>query len=1395
MKMADEKRKTLQRGTKRKLGLFCLFLFSFTYLSVVYSQSADELAFTNISVKDGLSQGTVHSIYQDGKGFMWFGTGDGLNRYDGYGFRTFKHIKGDSASISNNIINCITEDKQGNLWIGTTDGLNFYNPDSESFTTYRHIQGNAKSLSNNYIKSLLIDDEGILWVGTDMYLNRFDRVMGEFESFDFDGKLADSRIFDIHKDVYGDIWLATRNSGLIRFNPKTSGYVQYLYSPDDKHSISSDHVYVIFEDSGDQLWFGTWEHGVNSYDRGRDRFNRIPVNKDGSGLNNNQIRCISENEDRNLWIGTFEGLNIYDPDKGTFEYCLRHNNVPGSLSYNTINFIFRDRSGSTWLATNGGGIDMYNPLLKQFNLIDPKRLANHDYGFIGPLVEHEGKIWIGTEGGGLGCYNSETRKYTYFDLYNPERGALNSNTIKALCMDRDNFLWIGTYAGGIQKFDTRNNRFETYYDSFDGLDNNIVNDIYEDSNGNIWVGSNTVEGVHFKEFGSNRFTAGFEMQIDSGRVDFPWIRTILEPNTNEIWFGSIYYGIFIYKDGKTTRHISTANSGLSSDYISTFMEDSKEQMWIGTYGGGVNLYDPAKGVIRAFTTTDGLLNDNICSIIEDDYGTVWISTVAGISRFNAKDSTFTNYSFNKSSFPIETLNLKSGLLASDGQIYFGGSNGIVHFHPQNIVSNRYIPPVIITRLSLNNKPVLRGDDTGILRTSVTETPGITLKYDQTNTVSVEFAALNYIFPENNQYMFFLEGYESDWNKPVFQRQVTYTNLPAGKYVLKVKASNNSGVWNDEIVHFSIHVLPPPWKTWWAYTLYILFFTGFVYAVVYYFISRIRLQNDIRVKLIEKQTMEQAHQSRLNMFTNFSHELRTPLTLILNPLKSVLSDISFSAPQREPLQMAYKNANRMLLLVNQLLDLRKQDAGKMQLKVKESDMVKFIREITILFRELAGSRSIGLELHTTDDRIPAWFDSFLLEKVFYNLLSNAIKNTPDGGDILIHIQLVHEIEDKLRKELLAKVPDSPLYLEITVSDTGKGIPEGDLENVFAPFFQVDEQDMQGTYGTGLGLHITKSIIQQHHGFIRAENRTEGGACFRIILPVNKDLFTEAQIDSGSADYTVDMPLPEEGTHKEQSGLSVPAAHNTPIVLVVDDNTDIRHFMKTQLQEFYEVYEAENGETGWELAEKIIPDIVISDIMMPVMDGLELCARIKKHVKTSHIPVILLTARTSILQIEEGLMTGADDYITKPFDADLLKIRIRNMIENRRKVKQAYLKNFTIDLPTPATNNLDEAFLKRAYDYVKQHMSDPDLNIEDFGNQLHLSRTQLYRKIKALTGMSPSLFVSTLRLKFAAELLAESALSVSEIAYQAGFNNPSYFTTSFKKLYNLTPSEYLQERRKG
>jgi signal transduction histidine kinase/ligand-binding sensor domain-containing protein/DNA-binding response OmpR family regulator len=1401
---------------------FILLLSCLLTFPTIESQTNTEKdhSFINISVKDGLSNGLVLCIHQDRMGFMWFGTTSGLNRFDGYEFKIYKHSKDNVSSICSNIVNCIEEDNKGNLWIGTSEGLNCYDQKKDRFREFKRRQG----ISNDYIKSLLVDDS-LLWIGTDNNLNSLNLNSGEIKYYDFCGLLDNTRIFDIHKDRKGEIWVATQEVGLIRFNPQTLEYKNYRHNKTDDSSISSDHVYIIFEDSDEELWFGTWEYGINRFDRENETFRLIQTSQDGTGINNNQIRSILENNDKSIWIGTFEGINIFNPHSGSFQYILRHNHVPGALSYNTVNCTYKDKSGAIWIGTNGGGLNLYSPSAGQFKFIDPKLQANHDFGFIGPLIEHNGEIWIGTEGGGLANYNPKNDKYNYFDL--DLENTMKSNTIKALYLDKNDKLWIGTYAGGILTFDINKKIFDNYFDNRKGIENNIVHDIIEDHNGNIIVGSNSVHGIHVKEKNSDHFVAGLASKTNSERVDLPWIRAICNISEDVICFGSIYYGIYLYDKNKGLEHISTDKSNINSDYINFITKDSSGKIWIGTNGEGINVYEPVTGQIKRINISDGLLDNNICSIIEDEQRNIWISSVAGITRYNINDSTFTNFSYSNSEFPIEILNIKSGLLASDGQIYFGGSNGFVRFNPQNITNNTYIPPVFITNLRINNQEVTVGDKTGILPESISTVQKIDLKYNQSN-IAIEFSALNYIYSENNQYQYILEGYDIEWSKPGFQRQGIYTNLPTGRYTFRIKASNNSGIWNNTETSLKINILPPIWKTCWAYILYFIFFSLVVLFIINYFISRMRLRNSIRMEQLEKRTMEEAHQSKMNMFTNFSHELRTPLTLIINPIKNIISDVLLPSEYRESLQLVYKNANKILLLVNQLLDLRKQEVDKIKIRVEENDIVKFSKEIALIFNDFASSRNINLEFHSVEKKVITYFDPFLLEKVFYNILSNAIKNTYVQGEISIILNKSKQNElSKYRK--INNLPYSEDYIVIEISDTGKGIAEKDLDKIFNPFFQIDESDNTIMYSTGLGLYITKSFVELHHGVIVAENRKEGGMCFVIILPMDKSFFSADDLNlkdesnfasSYKSDFTnigkvssvnndklssgekerlenlqIKENLSEKITDKENVLLSnYKEKDSIPIVLIVEDNSDIRLYLKKILDTEYVVYEAENGEVAWNLAKETIPDIIISDIMMPVMDGLVLCKLVKSNIGTCHIPVILLTARTSIMQIEGGLLSGADDYITKPFDSKLLTVKMKNILENRKKIKDAYLKNFYIDLPEPLSNQLDDRFLKRAYDYVKENISNSELSIESFGKEMYLSRTQLYRKIKALTGLTPTNFVSTLRLKHASELLIETSLSVSEISFQVGFSNPSYFTTSFKKHFNLTPSEYILRYKK-
>ena len=1373
-------------------NLATFLLLAFFYGICTAQVQSEELYFTNISMKDGLSQGVVYCIYQDRQDFMWFGTGDGLNKYDGYKFTVHKHNPADSTTISNSLINCIEEDRSGSLWVGTIHGLNRYDQRTEKFERFMHRPDDANSICDNYIKSLFIDSKGYLWIGSDQGLNKLDITTGKFSTYDFDGKLRNSRIFNILEDYQGDIWLATRRSGLIRFHPETLQYTQYTYQAGNPKSINSNHVYSLYEDSNQQLWIGTWEYGVSRFDREEGVFERMITKNDGTGLNNEQIRCIIENEG-NIWIGTFEGLNIYNPQTEKFIYCLRNNNIRGTLSYNILNCMYRDNTGSIWIGTYGGGVDLYNPGFGQFKLIDPKIKAGHDFGSIGPIVENKGRLWIGTEGGGLACYDLHTKDYRFFNLNEPSNKSLNSNTIRDLCIDRENRLWIGTYAGGIRTFNMETLQFEKRFDRTSGIDNNIVFDIHEDCEGNIWVGSFSEIGLHLKKRNEEKFTPGYQSETE--RFDFPWIREIFESSPNEFWFGSIYNGLFITKD-RTVTNITTANSALSSDYISVITKDSRNRIWVGTYGGGVNIFYPDEQKITQLTVADGLLNDNVCSIIEDSLSNMWIGVISGICMYDEQTGSFTNFSYQKNNFPIEIINLRSGLYASDGNIYYGGNNGLAYFNPNIIHQNNHIPPVVITQLMLNNKPVKPFDDTHILSASIQHTPEITLKHYQTN-ITIEFAALNYIYPQNNRYIFRLDGYDREWVDLAYQRNATYTNLPTGKYIFSVKASNNSGIWNETGTQLVIHILPPPWRTWWAYLLYFVLCAGLIYAAMSWFLSQMRLKNYIRLKQLEKLTLEQTHQIRINLFTNFSHELRTPLTLIIDPVKSFLSDSNFPLIYREPMNLIYKNAKKILLLVNQLMDFRKHESGHMKVKVMKGDTVKFVSEITIIFRELTISKNIKLQLNADEKEIVMYFDHFLLEKVFYNILSNAVKNTPENGNISISIgllpyqQVLSEIGERIAPDTF---PKAPQYVEFVIRDTGRGIPPDDLNKIFDPFFQSDEHNTHGAYGTGIGLSITKSIVELHHGVIWAESEPYKGATFKIILPVDTSLYRSedfSEMESDDTQYHTVVDKSEQTP--EERNLQITHRKALPIVLVIDDYADIRSYIHNHLKNEYEIYEAENGVEGLQLSQELIPDLIISDIMMPKMNGLELARQLKDEMKTAHIPIILLTARTTILQIKEGLDVGADDYLTKPFDVELLKAKVKSIIENRKRLKDVYIRSFNVDLPSPLINNMDKVFLNQAYNYVKDNLGNNELTIEAFGKQLRLSRTQLYRKIKALTDMSPSMFISTLRLKVAAELLVSTTLSVSEIAYKVGFENPSYFSSSFKKLYGVPPKEYAAMKK--
>lgn len=1364
-----------------------------------------ELFFSEISVKDGLSQGFVHSITKDSRGFVWVGTSGGLNRWDGYGFVCYKHNPSDSLSLGGNLVNCIAEDPDGFLWFGTGSGLCRLDPRTDLFRRYHSRDSLAGGISGDYVKSMLVDSRGRLWVGADGALNRYDAVSDSFVSYDCGGLLEGTRIYDILEDRRGILWLATRDAGLVSFDPETAWCVRYAHDPSDPCSISSNHVCCLHEDIRGALWLGTWEHGVNIYDRRRDIFIKIEAGSDGKSPNSNQIRCFSEDGQGRMWVGTSDGLSIYSPETELWSYCKRHNDVPGTLSYNIINCIYSDGSGAVWLGTHGGGISLYHPALGQFRLIDPKLETGKDYGYVGPMVEIDGDIWTGTEGGGLGRWTPDKREYTF---YNMRRGGASEsawNTVRALCADRNGLLWVGTYAGGVLLFNPRTGAIVSHYGADEGLGNSIINEIFEDSRGNLWVGSNSDVGLYCKKADSKvfeRHVSEFEdgaWSGSSGIHDFPWVRALCERKNGELWLGSISSGIMVKPAEGPARHFSVRNSRLSSNSVSCIVEDSRGMMWIGTYGGGVNVYNPETGELSVYDSGSGLMNDNVCSIVEDGSGKVWVGTVAGISVYEPESGTFGEYSFSKGNFPIETLNLKSGLRSSCGHLWFGGSNGIAEYQPEAAPMTGEKSPVAIISVIVGDRKLHPSDAGSRIESTVPYLDRLELDYRQAD-FTVEFAALNYVNARNNSYSFILEGYDRDWSVPAHERRATYTNLPAGDYVFRVRAVRDGVLSEVSGTELHIRILPPPWKRWWAYLLYALFSLGAAALAAWYAAARLRSRNELRVRELEQETKERMHREQMNVFTNFSHELRTPLTLIIDPLRGILLDESLPAPLRKSLKLIQANADRILTLVNQLMDFRRQDSGQMKLRAQQADIVGFAEEMKVIFDEQARTRGISLSVRSNEPLIRFRFDRFLMEKVFFNLLSNAVKNTPEGGEILISVSRFGA--GAFPEPLARRCPDGlsgPAVL-IEVNDSGRGVPESDLDRIFAPFYRVDERRNGDLYGTGIGLHLTKSIVEMHGGVIWAENLPDHGASFRILLPESSAAAVEES--DGAASPEALSPDETSGeTHAEESpgadgrdaSASQSQASGKRRILIADDNSDIRAYISDCLRGEYEIAEAENGAVALAKAVEWHPDLVVCDIIMPEMDGLELLRRLKSKPETSRIPVILLTARTSVEQTREGLRAGADDYVTKPFDIRLLKTRIDSLIESRVHLKEMFLKEFSVELSDGEMNHTDRYFLSRAYDYVKDHLSDENLSIEGFGRSMHLSRTQLYRKIKSMTGLSPSAFVCELRLKIAASLLSETNLNISEVAYKVGFSSPSYFTTSFRRLYGMSPKEYASRRQ--
>ncbi len=1333
-----------------------------------------EMHFKHITTDDGLNSNNVSTIIQDRLGFLWFGTEEGLCRYDGNAFLSFVHSKTDTLSLCNNKISSIVEDDKGNFWIGTQRGLNYFN-----LSTYRFSRMPThfiETIGSLPIKELFLSSNNILYItiATDgLYaydLNNFS--LTEYKNIPTDAAtLINSNITGIAEDENQNLWLGTTN-GLEMLDVKSQAFSHYFTGKSISVQGFNNDKQLVFTVEGDNSY-----HLKSIQDA---VYKHIPVQEVNG---NNKIELFIDSH-KNKWISYRDnGLFFQGEDNEQSTFIRFNNENPNGINSNALTQIYEDREGNIWISTIDGGINFLDINRKEFSHINEQTHPGFENNRVRYIYQDsDNDIWIGSKMQGmLSQFSRNTNDFKHYK-FNPEKkGALNDDYIFCIAEDRPGFLWIGTKDKGLSLFNKKTGVFSQSmfrFANYNMLNTGAICALLKPDINSLWIGTG-YDGVVFY----NQHTGRLKQYVhsdDPSSISDNRIRAIYKDSLENIWFGTSN-GLNHYNSAKDTfiRYINVPGNAqsISGNEIICMHEDAKHRFWIGT-SNGLNLFNREQKTFQAFTVEDGLPNNVICGILEDDQGNLWLSTNNGLSRFNPDLQTFRNY--------IKEDGLQGKEFAkyvycktANGELYFGGNNGFNYFDPENIIDNISVPEVCISGFKIFNREVLSGKENSPLQKHITQTREITLQHRQ-NSVTFSYVALNYSSPSKNEYKYLMDGFDKDWNFVKNKREAIYTNLDPGTYIFKVAASNNDGVWNEKGTQVVLTILPPPWLTWWAISLYIIVVVILVVASWIYSIKRVK----------EKKEREQ-NQKNLQFFINLSHEFRTPLTLILNPIAKLLN--ADGVENKEAVESISLSAHKLMNLVNQLLDFRKTDLGEQEINYIEGDMVVCTQKIFSLFKEVGESKGLKLNFKSAQSSVSACFDQDKLEKILGNLLSNAIKFTPKGGEIEVSISKVAVAQKKYFTGRTARQD----FAELSVKDTGVGLSPKQKDHVFERFYSRDDHKT----GTGIGLNYTKTLVEMLGGTISVESNEGQGSVFVVRLPIG----SQKLISNISARQDeIQEGFQFESTHLESLRYDLASddnettkvaasdiEHNSdlPLVLVVEDNNQLRKQLNDVLKNDYRVKEAINGADGLELAQSLNPDLIISDIMMPVMDGIKMCKELKSDLNTSHIPLVLLTAKNLIENQIEGFETGADDYISKPFHMDVLLARINNLLVSRKRLKEKFLSSHAV-LPAYefTANKTDEKFLEEVTKIAINHISNPEFKANDIREMVNLSTTHFYDKIKSLTGQNPSNFLRTIRLQYAAELLQKKQGSIKEICYQAGFNSPSYFTKSFREQFGQTPLEY-------
>jgi signal transduction histidine kinase/ligand-binding sensor domain-containing protein/DNA-binding response OmpR family regulator len=1281
-----------------------------------------------LDVDQGMNSSYVYSILEDSHGNLWFGTnGGGVSKYNGITFTHFTEKEG----LSNDVVFSILEDSQGYLWFGTADGgVSMYN--GETFTHFTQKEG----LSNNFVLSILEDSHGNLWFGT--YGGGVSMYNGEtFTHFTQKEGLSNNRVISILEDSHGNLWFGTLGGGVSMYNGESFTHFT------EKEGLSNNYVNSILEDSHGNLWFGT-DGGASMYNG--ESFTHFTEKE---GLSNNSVESILEDSHGNLWFGTYDrGLNKYSGETFT------HFTEKEGLSNNSVTSILEDSHGNLWFGTNGGGVSMYNSeTFKYFT--EKEGLSNNSVRSI--LEDSLGNLWFGTYGGGVSIYNGETFSHL------TKKEGLSDNTVYCILEDSHGNLWFGTHYGGVSMY---NGESFTHFTEKEGLSNNLVRSILEDSHGNLWFGTS---GGGVSKYNGESFTHFTEKEgLSNNSVTY-----ILEDSHGNLWFVT-NVGVIKY-NGESFTYF-TEKEGLSNNIVLSILEDSSSNMWISTYRGLNRLVfgpDRVSGVKSSLYAS---------GVKEDSVNASFYHPV--IHTYNKQDG-------------LKGIDfyLNSMLLDSKNQIWWGGGKELTMLGINDFKIPVEPPTLQLKRIEINEQ--------FLDYRHLNDSAGMEMKFDSVakfynyplnlelphklNHLTFHFSAIDWSAPHKIRYSFKMEGLNDNWSNPTAEAKADYRSLPYGTYNFKVRAIGEAQKWSEPF-DYTFTIRPPWWFTWWAYTIYGIVLILLARYYIRFRVSRERIKAEVQIKKSEVEKMQEMDKMKSRFFANISHEFRTPLTLLLGPINDLLKNRDrLREDDWKLLGTMKRNAGKLQQQINQLLDLSKLETGNLKLEVTEGDLTGHVRALVLSFLSLAESKKISYEYELEELPGLSFLDQDKIEKIIINLISNALKFTLEGGSVLVALRYRQENENA-----------SGSHVEISVKDTGPGIPDDQKDKIFDRFYQVSNSDSGYHEGTGIGLSFVKELVELYRGEINVESEVGKGSTFSITLPVSREFFKDEEIVTipGKSAGKISGEVPENSLYDPvESDLQQDAINekdkDRPVILIVEDNPDLRNYISRNLFGHYQVLEAENGIKGLEKTIESIPDLVISDLMMPEMDGVEMCDRIKSDERTSHIPLIMLTARADKSSKLESLETGADDYILKPFDAEELQVRVRNLIEQRKNLRERFKKKFltaTVDQELPAP---EDEFLTRVLDCIKKHLSEPEFNVEQMGKELSVSHSQLYRKILAMTDQTPNVFMRNIRLKMAARMFMEGHKNVTRVLYSVGFNTPSHFTQCFRELFGINPSTYIKQ----